>query len=363
MPDRMKLLITGICGFVGSTLAAALQDSFGPGDSLNIVGVDNFSRPGSELNRAALRKRGIQVLHGDLRLATDVDRLPAFDWMLDAAANPSVLAGVDGKTSSREILDHNLYSTINLLEACKRFKAGFVLLSTSRVYSIPPLAALPMRVANDAFALDDSKPLPPGISARGVSEEYSTGAPISLYGASKVASEVLALEYGECFGLPVWINRCGVLAGAGQFGRPDQGIVSYWINSWLRKRPLKYIGFGGTGHQARDVLHPRDLVPLLKQQFSFSGTATDRICNFGGGIENTFSLLQLSRWCRSRYGDHPVAADLTPRQFDIPWMAMNCDRAASQWNWKLQTRMDAVFAEVAQHAEAHPDWLELSADH
>ena len=61
--------------------------------------------------------------------------------------------------------------------------------------------------------------------------------PLSLYGASKLASETLILEYGECFGFPVWINRCGVLAGAGQFGKADQGIFSFWIHSFKEKIP------------------------------------------------------------------------------------------------------------------------------
>jgi len=57
----------------------------------------------------------------------------------------------------------------------------------------------------------------------------STQAPISLYGSTKLACEVLALECGEAFGFPVWVNRCGVLAGAGQFGTPDQGIFAFWV--------------------------------------------------------------------------------------------------------------------------------------
>jgi hypothetical protein len=60
--------------------------------------------------------------------------------------------------------------------------------------------------------------------------------------------------------------RCGVLAGGGQFGRPDQGIFSYWINAWFRNCHLKYIGFDGKGHQVRDCLHPCGLVPILRQQ-------------------------------------------------------------------------------------------------
>ena len=159
--------------------------------------------------------------------------------VLETAANPSVLAGVDGRASSRQLVEHNLLGTVNTLEYCRRHKAAFVLLSTSRVYSITPLAALPLQVRDGAFEPDPACPLPPGLTAAGVREDFSTAPPVSLYGATKLASEQLALEYGGAYGFPVWINRCGVLAGAGQFGRPDQGIFTYWINSWLRRRPLR----------------------------------------------------------------------------------------------------------------------------
>jgi CDP-paratose 2-epimerase len=359
----MRLLITGICGFVGSTLARVLSESQPSGDAISIFGVDNFSRPGSETNRHELKQRGIKIYHRDLRVAADLEALPEFDWVIDAAANPSVLAGVDGKTSSRQILDHNLASTINLLELCKRHKAGFILLSTSRVYSIPALAGLPMIEQNGGFGLDTARPLPAGVSIEGINEDFSVAPPVSLYGASKLASELLALEYAETFGFPVWINRCGVLAGAGQFGRADQGIISFWINSWLRKRPLNYIGFGGHGHQSRDALHPRDLVPVLHKQFAFQGTAPARIFNFAGGVENTFSLLQLSRWCAGKFGEHNVAADHAPRPFDIPWMVMDSRRARTFWHWEPQTKLTEIFDEIAGHAAAHPDWLDLSSDH
>lgn len=358
----MNILITGICGFVGATLARALQDQPPAGEALTLFGLDNFSRPGSESNRQELKRRGIKVFYGDLRQGADLEALPKFDWVIDAAANPSVLAGVDGKTSSRQILDHNLGSTINVLELCKRHQAGFILLSTSRVYSIPPLANLPMVEKAGAFSPDTTRELPPGVSPAGVTEEFSVAPPVSLYGASKLASELLALEYAETFGFPVWINRCGVLAGAGQFGRADQGIVAFWINAWLRKRPLKYIGFGGHGFQTRDALHPRDLVPVLKQQFAFKGKAPTRIFNFSGGAENSFSLLQLSRWCAKRFGDHAVAADHAPRPFDIPWMVLDSAQAKAFWKWRPQTNLESLFEEIARHAEANPNWLDLSAD-
>ena len=82
------------------------------------------------------------------------NRSPAVDWIIDAAANPSVLAGVDGTTSSRQLIEHNLYGTVNLLEVAKRHRAGFTLLSTSRVYSIKALSDIPVMVADAAFTLD-----------------------------------------------------------------------------------------------------------------------------------------------------------------------------------------------------------------
>jgi CDP-paratose 2-epimerase len=62
----------------------------------HVVGIDNFIRPGSESNRAELKRLGVSFVHADLRAASDIDALPAADWVIDAAVNPSVLAGVDG---------------------------------------------------------------------------------------------------------------------------------------------------------------------------------------------------------------------------------------------------------------------------
>jgi len=355
----VRILITGICGFVGSTVAKALVAS---GRGHQVTGFDNYIRPGSETNREPLGKLGIKVITADLRFAKDIDALPPADFVIDAAANPSVLAGIDGRTSSRELVDHNLYGTVNLLEYCKAHKAGFILLSTSRVYAIEPLVRLPVKVERDAFAPDSSKSLPAGLTAAGLAESFSTLAPLSLYGATKLTSEALALEYGEVFGFPVYLNRCGVLAGAGQFGRADQGIFAYWINSWLRKRALKYLGFGGHGHQVRDCLHPRDLLPVLEQQLAAPKLPlADRTANFSGGAASAMSLKQLSDWCAARFGPHAVVQDGTPRPFDIPWIVLDHAKATRLWGWRPQAPTAAILDEIARHAEAHPGWLDLSA--
>jgi CDP-paratose 2-epimerase len=442
----MHLLITGICGFVGSTLAEALLAHCAPG-SLQLTGIDNLSRSGSWLNRERLAARGISIIHADIRQASDLDALGPFDWVIDCAANPSVLAGVDGKSSSRQVVEHNLGGTINLLESCKRWHAGFILLSTSRVYSIPPLAALDVAVHDSAYRpvfrvhrTEDSDqtsdngyqehpatfatpqsairtpqsairnpqstihnprssfPLPPGLSPLGITEQFSTAPPVSLYGSTKLASEALALEYGLTFDFPVWINRCGVMAGARQFGKPDQGIFAFWIHSWREGRALKYIGFDGLGHQVRDCLHPRDLAPLILKQVGsntpcqpdnphaaspsappssisafqrFSVSAFPNILNLSGGLASAMSLRQLSDWCVDRFPTSNTAATLpsgpsnsappAQRPFDLPWVVLDHSLASQTWDWHPQTPVASILEEIATFAEAHPNWIATSA--
>lgn len=354
----MKILITGICGFVGSTLAKAIKAHF---LDCQIMGLDNLSRAGSWFHKAALQDLGITVIHGDIRQSSDVDALPPTDWVIDAAANPSVLAGVDGKTSSLQLVQHNLLGTVNLLEYCKRHQAGFTLLSTSRVYSIPGLSQLQVAEADGAFYPVPEQVFPVGLSAQGVAENYSTDPPVSLYGSTKVASEHLALEHGATFNFPVWINRCGVMAGAGQFGHPGQGIFAFWVHSFREKRPLKYIGFGGKGYQVRDCLHPRDLVPLLEKQFTEPLTTTKpRVMNISGGVGNSMSLHQLTKWCASYFGANEVRETHTERPFDIPWMVLDAALAYQTWQWQPETSIHSVLEEIAAFAAAHENWCKLS---
>lgn len=351
----MRILLTGAAGFVGTTLVRAWADL---GRPHHITGLDNFSRAGSESNRAALRQLGVNVVHGDIRNASDFETLPDVDWVVDAAANPAVLAGTDGRTSPRQLLEHNLNGTANILEFCRARRAGFILLSTSRVYSLATLSSLPVTVRDHAYTVQDDPAA--AVSAKGVTEAFSIAAPRSIYGTSKAASEDLALEYAEAFDVPVWINRCGVLSGAGQFARADQGIFAYWIHSWAARRPLSYIGFDGGGHQVRDCLHPRDLVPLLDKQMQESAGGRQRVQNVSGGAASACSLRQVSDWCAQHLGAHTVTANPTPRRFDVPWLILDSALANKQWGWSPATTREEIFAELAAFAATHPEWLDLS---
>jgi CDP-paratose 2-epimerase len=131
----MKILVTGVCGFVGSTLARELLNHE---ENLQIVGLDKLSRPGSELNRATLQKCGVAVKHGDIRNPSDMEALTAVDWVIDAAANPSVLAGVSNVTSSRQLVEHNLVGTVNVLEYCRDTRPGLLCLARAGyTHSLP----------------------------------------------------------------------------------------------------------------------------------------------------------------------------------------------------------------------------------
>jgi CDP-paratose 2-epimerase len=348
----MKILITGICGFAGSHLAIALAERIG---NVEIVGIDNLLRPGSETNRAKLISLGVRFLHGDLRMRSDVDGLPDCDWVIDAAANPSVLAGIDGRSSARQLGEHNLNGTMNILEYCRERKAGLVLLSTSRVYSVAHLSALPVAERNSAFTLAPDASLPVGVSREGVMETFPVRQPISLYGATKLCSEIMAVEYGGAFNFPVWVNRCGNLAGAGQFGTAEQGIFSYWIHSHARRSRLRYIGFGGHGYQVRDAFHPVDLAELICLQILRDPPA-DPVYNAGGGNRNAMSLAQLAKWCDDRFGRHEPEIDAQPRPFDIPWMVMDYSRANKELGWAPKRSLDGILSEIAVHAETHPEW-------
>ena len=354
----MKVLITGICGFVGRWIAQGIAEFK---QDVQLIGFDNLCRPGSELNRADLKQLGAQLFHGDLRCPSDLSAVPAADWVIDCAATTSVLAGTPGHASSRQLHEHNLIGTLNLLEYCRQHQSGLILLSTSRVYSIHQLRSVPLKEVDNAYCPDLTQDLPAGVSEHGIAESFSTAAPISIYGATKLSAEVMAAEYALAYGFPLRINRCGVMAGAGQFGRPDQGIFAFWIHSHYRRRPLKYIGCKGTGYQVRDCLHPIDVAQLVCQQIDCGmDDSKPTVVNLGGGMDSACSLNQLTAWCDKKFGSHPVLASNEERPFDLPWVVLDSQLAKEAWNWQPQRTVESILEEIAHHAEENPDWLEQS---
>ena len=228
----MRILITGGAGFVGSNLALLFAKE--PG--IAVTAFDNLHRRGSELALERLRKGGVSFVHGDIRNVEDLEGLPAADLLIECSAEPSVHAGYDG--SARYLVNTNLTGTFNCLEYARRHGTAVVFLSTSRVYSIPALRVLPLRPEEQRFALPPGE-AGAGWSERGIAEDFPTGAPRSLYGTTKLASELLIEEYNATFGLRTIIDRCGVITGPWQMGKVDQGFFVLWAACHLYGRALR----------------------------------------------------------------------------------------------------------------------------
>src|SRR5512136_1292110 len=125
----MRILITGGAGFIGSRLALFFQGEL----KSKVHVLDNLRRRGSEINLISLKERGIHFTHGDIRQREDLMDLPGnFDLLIEASAEPSVLAGQDGSPSY--VIGTNLLGTVNCLEFARHRTGAFLFLSTSRVY-------------------------------------------------------------------------------------------------------------------------------------------------------------------------------------------------------------------------------------
>lgn len=338
----MRVLITGGAGFVGSSMARSFKEKF---PSATVAVLDNLKRRGSELNLNSFRKLGIEFFHGDIRNEHDFGQLSGdFDLFIEASAEPSVLAGLDG--SPNYLLQTNLSGTLNCLEFARARSHAFIFLSTSRVYSIAPLREMRLREAGTRFEIGETQECG-GISADGVREDFPTHLPRSLYGASKLASELIIQEYAFAYGLRAVINRCGVIFGAGQFGKVDQGVFTLWVANHYFGKPLKYTGFGGGGKQVRDLLHPADLFALIEKQFARVDECSGEVFNVGGGRDVSTSLLELTGLCREVVGrDVPVAEDAQTSPVDIPLYISDYAKAARFFDWRPTRSTRAIVEDV-----------------
>jgi CDP-paratose 2-epimerase len=323
-------LVTGGAGFIGSSLAIAVKTRH-PGD--RVVALDNLRRRGTELNVVRLRGAGVEFRHGDVRAPGDLQPFAgALDVILECSAEPSVLAGRDGQ--ARYVVDTNLIGCVNCLELARAAGAAFVFLSTSRVYPTATLGRLRYESRETRFALCDDQPVP-GASARGIAEDFPLEGVRTLYGTTKLASELLIAEYVDMFGLRAVVNRCGVVSGPWQMGHGEQGVFAHWMLAHVFRRPLSYIGFGGEGRQVRDVLHVADLADLIEIQLGREDGWTGEPLNAGGGAANSVSLLELTGLCASLTGVRlDIGSRSDTRPGDVPIYITDNTRIEARFGWK-----------------------------
>ncbi|MBG1244853.1 NAD-dependent epimerase/dehydratase family protein [Nostoc sp. NZL] len=325
-----NILILGGAGFVGSSLAINLKKHH---SSTKIICFDNLRRRGSELNLPRFKNLDIDFIHGDIRSPSDLD--PAIfnsvDTIIDCSAEPSVLAGF---ASPQYVLQTNLLGTINVLELARQINARLLFLSTSRVYPIETLKSVNLVELPTRFSIAPEQTIS-GVSHLGIAEEFPLQSYRSLYGTTKLASEMLIEEYRQAYGIQAIVNRCGVITGPWQMGKVDQGVFVLWLAAHYFEKSLSYIGYGGTGKQVRDLLHIEDLLSLINYQLENFSELDGDVLNVGGGADNSLSLLETTKLCETITGKSiPIKSEEIARQGDIPIYITDSSKISSKTGWE-----------------------------
>jgi CDP-paratose 2-epimerase len=347
-PGMTRVLVTGGAGFIGANLCVGLADRHADWE---LVAFDNLKRRGSELNLPRLREAGVRFVHGDVRLRADLMTLDRVDVIVECSAEPSVTAGLDGALDY--LIETNLSGAHHCLELARRDAAQFVFLSTSRVYPVAGLEALAFREAETRFELEPAQ-TEQGASGAGIAETFRLDGARTVYGATKLAAELLIAEYAESYGLRTAIDRCGVIAGPWQMGKVDQGVFSHWMLAHCFGRELAYIGYGGTGKQVRDLLHSDDLLDLVEDQLLRPEHWAGTTFNVGGGRSGSLSLKETTALCRELTGnDVPVRAHGAQRAGDVRIYLSDCSALFAHTDWRPSRSPRDVLVDLMRWVEDH----------
>ncbi len=326
----MKILITGGCGFVGSNLSIFLKRYL---NNSKIFTIDNFIRPGSKIRYKRNKLYNIKNFKVDISNYKSVMMLPKFDLIIDCCAEAAV---ADSIKKPKKVFDTNLVGTFNIISKCKKDKSDIIFLSTSRVYSIDLLKKINLK------KIKFKK-----LRSLSIKENYDISGIKSLYGFTKLSSEDLIKEYNYSNNLKYIINRFGVISGPWQFGYEDQGFVSLWVASHLLKKKLKYIGFGGSGHQMRDVIHIDDVCQIILLQIKNLRKIYNVTFNVGGGLKNLISLKKLTNLCELITKNKIKFTRIKKTSlFDIPIFLTNNSKIKKYYNWQPQKKIDLIVKDI-----------------
>tara|TARA_B100001057_G_scaffold299810_1_gene299947 strand:- start:4936 stop:5964 length:1029 start_codon:yes stop_codon:yes gene_type:complete len=312
---KIKVLITGGCGFVGTNLAIYLNKYF------KIDCMDNLSRKGSRYNYDLLKSKKIKNHNFDITNYKKILSLPKYDLIIDCCAEAAIEVS---KKDIDRVINTNLIGTLNLLKKAKKDKSKIIFLSSSRVYGIPKLNKL-IKSKNIIKKLNVKKL---------INEKDDTSGPKSIYGLTKLSSEMFIEEFSYAFNLKYIINRCGVISGPLQFGKQDQGFVSLWIWRHINKKSLNYIGYGGHGNQVRDVLHIKDLCNLILIQIKKMNKINNKIFTVGGSLKSYTSLVELTKICQKITKNKIlIGKSKTTSIYDIPYFITDNKLVKKTYNW------------------------------
>ena len=321
----MKILITGGCGFVGSNLALFLKKK---GFTVNTL--DNLTRKGSKYNSNLLKKQKIKNYKINISNIKKIKSLPKYDLILDCCAEAAVEIS---KNDFDKVINTNLIGTINILKKSKNDKSKIIFISSSRIYPLEEMNKI-IKNKNLKSKIKISKMF---------SEKDKIIGPKTIYGLTKLCSEMLIEEFSYAYQLKYLINRCGVISGPLQFGKQDQGFVSLWIWRHLNKKKISYIGYGGYGNQIRDVLHIDDLSELILLQIKNINKIHNKLFTVGGSKTSYTSLSQLTKLCQKITGNKIKMGKVSKTSsYDIPYYLSDNTHVSNTYRWKPKRNINQV---------------------
>jgi CDP-paratose 2-epimerase len=348
--QEVNILVTGSSGLIGSEAAQYFD-----GQGHQVVGVDNnmrrffFGAQGDTAwNLARLKKATSRFEHRDLdiRDREGIFRLfqdYKFDAVLHCAAQPS-----HDKAKEFPLIDFevNAVGTANLLEATRQFApdARFVLFSTNKVYGDAP-NEVPLKELDTRWEYAQAE------DWNGISEECRIDRTThSVFGASKVAADVLAQEYGRYFGLNVGVFRGGCLTGPNHSGVPLHGFLSYLVKVAMADETYTVIGY--KGKQVRDNIHSYDAVRAVEE--FFQNPRPGEVYNLGGGRENSVSILEAmatiekvtGKRVRWQYVEEPRKGDHICYISDLRKLRSHFPK------WQLTKSVEETIREIARATQA-----------
>ena len=343
-------LITGSAGLIGSESAR-----FFHAKGMEIAGVDNnmrqyfFGSDGStEWNRQVLEKSLGNYRHHDIdvRHAEELNRLfkqygTEIELIVHAAAQPSHDWAAKEPLTDFSV---NANGTLNLLEATRSHcrQAAFIFCSTNKVYGDTP-NRLPLVERETRWEIDQSHPY----FEHGIDENMTIDqSKHSVFGASKVAADVMTQEYGRYFDLKTVAFRGGCLTGPAHSGAELHGFLAYLVKCAVTGRP--YTIFGYKGKQVRDNIHSRDLVAAFWE--FFRDPRMGEVYNMGGSRHSNCSMLEaiaLTEKSSGRKLDYTLGEDA--RLGDHIWWVSDVRRFQQHYpEWSYQYDMERIIGEIVE---------------
>ncbi len=342
----MKFLVTGSSGLVGSEAVAHFETR-----GHDVVGIDNnmravFFGPKGDtswnterMKLAHSRFRHVDIDIRDREAVMELFESERFDVIIHTAAQPS-----HDRAAAIPLLDFevNALGTMNLLEANRQHsaEAPFVHMSTNKVYGDAPNE---IELTELETRWDYADPT----YADGIPETFRIDrSKHSLFGASKVAADVMVQEYGRYFGMPTVCLRGGCLTGPSHSGVELHGFLSYLVKCNLEEAP--YTVFGYKAKQVRDNIHAHDIACFVER--FIEAPRTGAVYNLGGGKQNAISMLEAfalseqvtgkaMRWTydeKNREGDHICYySDLSLMKADYP-------------GWEITIDLKTIVEEIAE---------------